>query len=413
MRFRHLFGRTVQQFHSSVRNNAFAFNKHVPLTLAAATGIATTVAIYHQKWESTTPDNHIIKVQEQFHNRKQNGTLILATSAAKIDESKETTTTTPATTQTTTSNDDNTTKQHPKNEQEPPPESAVDDYSDLPEEDEPTTCVICLINRQGPCRNPWRRFEKCMKDNHSDDESEEKKNELVSNCQDASLIWLRCLDGHRLTYAVLTNRHYQPEIDAVQVRYSHATETFTDDLTPRLDLNHWYEFCEAMEDEFLDELVDDGGEKDGETADGDAKADDPTRPENFVSGYAKFNIVQESTGHEIDVAFVKDQDGTLIGFDHFGREKNEKKEEGELIFHLTPETTSITLYAVYKEPMKEEEEIKENSENENSGAGNESKSKDDEGGEVNNEVINNSVSQGKLYYTVRSTLPRKNDDDYE
>ena len=91
---------------------------------------------------------------------------------------------------------------------------------------------------------------------------------------------------------------------------------------PRLDLNHWYEYCKAMEDEFLDELEEDGG---GETASGDAKADGTTRPENFVSGYAKFNIVQEGTGHEIDVAFVKDQDGTLIGFDHFGREKKKRK----------------------------------------------------------------------------------------
>ena len=197
----------VQQFHSVGRN---AFTKYIPLTFAAGTGVATTAVIYHQKWGSTTLENNIIKKrQEQSHYRKQNGSLILETSAAtEIDKSKETTKTTTAT---TPSNDNDTTKREQntkQQEQPPPPEPVEDDYSDLPVEEEPTTCVICLINRQGPCPNPWRRFEKCMKDNHSDDESEEKKNELVSKCQDASFIWLRCLDGHHLTYAVLTNKHY-------------------------------------------------------------------------------------------------------------------------------------------------------------------------------------------------------------
>ena len=40
----------------------------------------------------------------------------------------------------------------------------VDPYANLPPTDEPTHCTICRTNRNGPCKNLWRKFEYCMKD---------------------------------------------------------------------------------------------------------------------------------------------------------------------------------------------------------------------------------------------------------
>lgn len=295
-------------------------------------------------------------------------------------------------------------KDESHNEESPstPPDESEDDYSDLPEEDEPTTCVICLINRQGPCRNPWRRFEKCMKEspppdeNKDDNSDEDRKDDVVLKCQDTSLVWLRCLDKHRMTYSIITNKHYQPEIDGIEDRYKDKKMEFKPDLLPTLDLNHWYEYLEAMEDEKM-MLEDDLSPQDNNDNENNDAADvsNNDNHENFVAGYATFKIKEESTGRLIDVAYVKDQDGALIGFDYFGREKREDKPEGELIFHLTPQTTSVMVHAIYKTlppPPSEEEKS--------------------DGEKADDEVLpeTEQSDDGQLYYAVSSIL-RQNVDD--
>jgi len=229
-----------------------------------------------------------------------------------------------------------------------------DDYSDLPEEDEPTTCSICLINRQGPCRNPWRRFEKCMKvtmeetgENSIEDE-EEQKSSLIDHCSQSSIVWLHCLEKHRLTYAILTNEHYHPEILGVEEKIGHdRRSSFPEQLgPPRVDLTHWFEYQRAIiyhEDDLDQE-------------------DEPAQPtpndqtETFLAGYAYFPLHDTTTGNSIFVAYVRDQDGNLLGFDHFGKEKKEGKKESELMFHITPNTTSITAFAIYKKQSEDNKE---------------------------------------------------------
>lgn len=46
---------------------------------------------------------------------------------------------------------------------------------DDPANDEETTCSICLINRQGPCRRYWLKFERCMKDHSAEKERLERE----------------------------------------------------------------------------------------------------------------------------------------------------------------------------------------------------------------------------------------------
>jgi len=51
----------------------------------------------------------------------------------------------------------------------------IDPYDNLPEEDEPTHCSICLTYRQGPCRPYWRKVEACTKDHEKENTSKNKQ----------------------------------------------------------------------------------------------------------------------------------------------------------------------------------------------------------------------------------------------
>ena len=54
-------------------------------------------------------------------------------------------------------------------------EVAIEEDDDDPSNDEETTCSICLINRQGPCRKYWLKFERCMKDHSAEKDKKEKE----------------------------------------------------------------------------------------------------------------------------------------------------------------------------------------------------------------------------------------------
>lgn len=55
------------------------------------------------------------------------------------------------------------------------PAEAEEDDEDDPSNDEETTCSICLINRQGPCRKYWLKFERCMKEHSAEQEKSKAK----------------------------------------------------------------------------------------------------------------------------------------------------------------------------------------------------------------------------------------------
>ncbi len=54
-----------------------------------------------------------------------------------------------------------------------------DEANDDPSMDEETTCSICLINRRGPCRKYWLKFEKCMKEHHNAEKKEDEREGMV------------------------------------------------------------------------------------------------------------------------------------------------------------------------------------------------------------------------------------------
>lgn len=51
------------------------------------------------------------------------------------------------------------------------PADVEEDDEDDPSNDEETSCSICLINRQGPCRKYWLKFERCMKEHSAEKEN--------------------------------------------------------------------------------------------------------------------------------------------------------------------------------------------------------------------------------------------------
>ena len=55
-----------------------------------------------------------------------------------------------------------------------------EDDDDDPSNDEETTCSICLINRQGPCRKYWLKFERCMKDHSAEKDKKEKEKKNIA-----------------------------------------------------------------------------------------------------------------------------------------------------------------------------------------------------------------------------------------
>ena len=124
-----------------------------------------------------------------------------------------------------------------------------------------------------------------------------------------------------------------------------------------VDLENWIEHVEADED-----VESEGDDEDTPIA-ALTIADEP----HLINAYAKFQLTDPNSGEPIEVAYIKDQKGRLLGFDSFSKNKSSDNEngdnensnesdekidesnEGECTFHLVPgETTIITAYAIYR-----------------------------------------------------------------
>jgi hypothetical protein len=213
-----------------------------------------------------------------------------------------------------------------------------DDFSDLPEVEEDTTCSICLINREGPCRNPWRRFEKCIKVNplkEGDDEkdgdgegegttegggdSETSTAQVSRQCDHLFKPWFTCFSQHRITYSMITNKQVKEEMDFIED--THGTEVIPSVLEAKLD---------------TDDIQDMKWE--------------PSLDKPYVQRYIKFPLHNPATGNTIRVAYARDDQGNVLGFDYFKSELDDGKTEGDMMFHMPGDTTSMTAYAYYTSP---------------------------------------------------------------
>ncbi|KAL7550269.1 hypothetical protein ACHAWF_013509 [Thalassiosira exigua] len=334
-----------------------------------------------------------------------------------------------------------------------------DDDDDDPSKDEDTTCSICLINRRGPCRRHWLKFERCMKEHGAEkdelerkqtEEEEEKKDgredgdgegepsleeewdafmlkstnpgddddddddddedddeddddedadedededdsatadgaasrpsepSLAERCDRHMIPWIGCIQEHRNAYSLISNEFYQSDyVDPAEdaVPESRRSRFERDDAEigeeggyllkfrgVELDLGNWREHVEADADDF------EGG---GEGPAVPVVGEEP----HLVNAYAKFRLVDDA-GRPIEVGYVKDHEGRLLGFDSFSKRDEDDAEGdggegaggggsgagataaasdcGECTFHVVPgETTAIVAYAIYRGERKE------------------------------------------------------------
>lgn len=91
-------------------------------------------------------------------------------------------------------------------------EEEEDPYDNLPEQDEPTHCSICMTYRQGPCRPYWRKVEACTKDHElpqkeegddDTDKDDDDDNSPDPPCLKYMMPWIDCASGFRNLYALI------------------------------------------------------------------------------------------------------------------------------------------------------------------------------------------------------------------
>jgi len=386
---------------SSSSTKSSSSHYHPSSTAIAAAGCATASLLYFT-YESSN-ENELSTMRQNIIISDRS---ILATSS---DESSS-------------SSDDS--PDPPKNIFEGEP-----DYSILPEVDEPTHCSICKINRQGPCRNPWRWFEKCMKETSSENETEEK--EMVNICSKPSFTWFQCVEENRPTYAFYTNMQFKEELDMLEMRFKDSendentqmlkfpannndSESDVDnDLVPMLDLTQW----DQVKHTFADE---DSNEEKVETpptvanieSEKEAQSDSPQTsvpadknieaPKVLIPALAKFKLLS-SDNLPIELAYIRDQDGNILGFDYFSHEKKKGEEYGDMTFYIMvpdngegsqqgiSKTTSLTAYAWYKQKTDEKEESDDGKE-ENNTLG------DDGSKTVDKKEVKESPTMERLYH---------------
>lgn len=142
-----------------------------------------------------------------------------------------------------------------------------DPYYNIPEEDEPTDCSMCLTFRQGPCRVDWKRFELCVKEksppkkeegddgsnNGSLEEQDDlpKKEEDPTACMKYAMPFYLCSSNHVNSYLLIGNDQTQKTVIEPMMETFHAEEAQSRRLcyskdALELDWVHWETFVSKL-----------------------------------------------------------------------------------------------------------------------------------------------------------------------
>lgn len=209
------------------------------------------------------------------------------------------------------SNSSSTTMQKEEDDLDDKEDWIDTDWSDLPpdDQDKETSCFICLVNREGPCRNYWRRFEKCMDDNPGEDE--EGNSLSTKACEKPFIAWMRCQQKH--------HEYYRERAEKVEY------QLWTDDVKDLEDNREHKPFPNNMSPT--------------------VKIDD-TDSDGSFSGYAVIPM-ETNEDHSLVIGYVKNQRGELLGF---GSRKKllEEEVEGRIDFVIDLEDENISIHAVYE-----------------------------------------------------------------
>jgi len=282
-------------------------------------------------------------------------------------------------------------------------EEQEDPYDNLPAEDEPTHCSICLTYRQGPCRPYWRKVERCTKDHELKKEEDDVKNAKEGKktseddddeadeppCLKYMLPWIDCASSYRNLYSLIElDTNYTAGI--IDLEKEASMEACWSPLTePVIDWTAWQEYVIQHPEWKLPKR---GATKKKQsrrasttTAAGVESSstsatvslwktlDLDTDPE-LVDILAAVPTKQGDGGGILECAYAVDQDGNVLGFSYGTKpseaikeqeEANEEEEpqvtnEGgdvvvdmvELKIRLLPlRTRQITVAAAYTQPL--------------------------------------------------------------
>lgn len=239
-------------------------------------------------------------------------------------------------------------------------EPEIDPYDNLPEEDEPTHCSICLTYRQvgfnvtnleqllnpsqlranvlifcflfsifrstfacnhkGPCRPYWRKVEACTKDGEKEKEKEEGEEDTGSEgeaapdepstrCFKYMMPWIDCASKYRNLYTLIEmHTNYTEGIEELEATSRHFC--WVPGKEPTIDWTNWEE-CEATE-EFLAEApsTDENTEPVPLWETFDPEQGDP----KFLTVDAQVPVTINAGEGILECAYAVDQDNNVIGF---------------------------------------------------------------------------------------------------
>jgi hypothetical protein len=167
------------------------------------------------------------------------------------------------------------------------------------------------------------------------------------------LPWINCIQNYRNRYTLISNDFFQHEMVGEVEKGIREDEKI---MLDKIDISTVVQVRSEWND--VDKTA------------GKELADDEDAI--LVEGIAKINLWDGETSRPIEIAFVKDQDGTLLGYEQFFEFKKTMKDSassegqsskvGACNFHVNPSTTkSIQIFALYREREEEAaiEDIKE------------------------------------------------------
>lgn len=185
-------------------------------------------------------------------------------------------------------------------------EEEGDPYENLPDEDEPTDCSMCNTFRQGPCRNPWRKLERCFKDH-------EKEEGGATKCMRYFLPHQECLMKFTNLYLLVGHEMKQDLVTDIEAAF--APNEREKIPMPKIDWSLYMEFLNEQGPNFSQTI------QNTTTSD---KGDDATTPlwQRFPPNMEPLLImvptelpnIDETTGWVLKVAYVVDQNGKVLGF---------------------------------------------------------------------------------------------------
>ncbi|KAL3816431.1 hypothetical protein ACHAXA_007367 [Cyclostephanos tholiformis] len=230
-------------------------------------------------------------------------------------------------------------------------------------------------------------------------DEDDDNSSLAERCDKFMIPWIGCIQEHRNAYTLISNAFYRDDMidplestirDDKRVPFPITTtgkEFDVDEINDivqgyvvakfqgvEIDLGNWKEHVDADYDD----------DADGNGKDVDAYVAPPTSgtaEPHLINAFARFRLVDPNNGRRpIEVAYIKDQNGTLLGFDSFTKAKEREGEggeshhrddvaasghhetgtlsskDGECTFHIIPgETTSIVAYAIYRGAARDED----------------------------------------------------------